>query len=89
MSNKYYISDSRKMAERKILAEEFYNSILDPEEIPYIVIDEASLYDFFAGDEQELINKVIEKYGVSIDLQQFKITFWQLFDYINKKRKNE
>lgn len=87
MSNKYYIADSTQMDKRKLLAEEFYNNILDPEEIPYIVTDEASLYDFFAGDEFELMNKVKEKYGVNIDMRHFKIPFWQLLEYLKENQK--
>jgi hypothetical protein len=84
MSNKYYIADLMRMNKRKLLAEEFYNNVLEPEEIPCLVTDEASLYDIFAGDEFELINKVKIKYGVNISLEQFKMPFWQLLEYLKE-----
>ena len=86
MNNKYFVAESIRMAKRKGLAEEFFNTILDPEEIPFIVTDEASLYDIYIGDERELIQKVKEKYGVDINIKHFKIPFWKLLDYLEENR---
>ena len=87
MTDKYYLANSEQMNKRKILAEEFYNAILDPEEIPFIVTDEANLYDIYIGGEHELIQKAEEKYGVTLDMSDFKIPFWQLLDFLEKNRK--
>lgn len=85
MKNKYYLADSTQMDKRKSKAEEFYYAILDPEEIPYIVTDEATLYDIFAGNEYDLIQKVKKKYEVNISIKHFKLPFWQLLDFLEKK----
>lgn len=86
MNKKFSIADSKQIEKRKVLAEEFYNAILDPNEIPFIVTDEANLYDIYAGDDAELIQKVKEKYGVNIDAGHFKIPFWMFLDYLEKNR---
>lgn len=86
MSDKYFLADSIQMGKREALAIEFYNSVLDADEIPFIVTDEASLYDIYIGDEQEIIQKIKEKYGITIDVKYLRISFWKLLDYIEKNR---
>lgn len=84
---KYYLANSTEMEKRIRIAEEFYHAILDPEEIPYIVTDDATLYAIYIGDEVEMIKKIKKEYQVEIGLQHFKIPFWKLLDFleINKK----
>jgi thymidine kinase len=84
MNNNYYIASTKQMDNRRLLAEVFYKSILDSEDIPYIVTDEACFYDFFAGDECSVINKIKEMYGVAVNVEQFKMPFWKLLDLLNK-----
>ncbi len=85
----YYLADSTEMEKRKKQANEFYFSVLDPEEIPYIVTDEATLYAIYIGDEKEIINKIKQKYNVYISVEQFKIPFWQLLDFLENNRKEK
>lgn len=87
MNNKYYLASSIEMEKRIRLAEEFYHVILDPEEIPYIVTDEATLYAIYIGDEIEMIKKIKKEYQVEIDLQHFKMPFWKLLDFLEKNKK--
>lgn len=87
MKKNYYIATSMEMEKRKKLAEEFYHLILDPEEIPYVVTDEAALYDFYAGNENDLIKKIKFIYQVDINPQHFKLPFWKLLDFLKETRK--
>lgn len=82
MSDKYYIANLVEMDKRKKMAQEFYNDIFDPEDMPFIVTDEATLYDIYLGDELELIEKINKKYRVSVNLGHFKIPFWKFLDFL-------
>jgi len=84
MNKQFTIFDSMQMNKRQLKAEEFYNAIFDPDEIPLVVTDEASLYDIYLGDELELIEKVKKKYGVTINEKHFNMPFWQLIDILEK-----
>ena len=86
MSDKYYFATSEEMNKRKLIAEEFYNSILDSEEIPYVVTDEACIYDIFAGVDEELIKKVKVKYGVNMKPEHFNLPFWKFLDWLQDNR---
>lgn len=86
MTDKYYLAKSEKMVKRENVANEFYHSILDPQEIPYIVTDDACLYDFFVGIDEELTDKVREKYGVEMTKIHFKMPFWQFLDWLHDNR---
>ena len=86
MNNKYYLASSIEMEKRIKVAKEFYHAILDPEEIPYIVTDDATLYAIYIGDEVEVINKIKKKYQVEISLPHFKMPFWKLLDLLEKNK---
>ncbi len=88
MDNKYSFAESSQINKRKIYAEKFYNTILDPEEIPYIVTDEACLYDFFTGDEFKLIHQIKQKYGIDVNKEHFKMPFWKLLDLLEQLQNN-
>jgi hypothetical protein len=87
MTDRYYLAKSNEIDKRKLIAEEFYSSILESEEIPYIVTDDACLYDFYAGIDEELISKVKTKYLVDMKPEHFKIPFWQFLDWLQINRK--
>lgn len=70
------------MQSRDKAAKHFYRTVLDPEEIPILVTDDATLYDIFLGDDKTLIDKVWEVYEVRIDKEHFKIPFWEFLDYL-------
>ena len=89
MADKYYLAKLDKMKQREELANEFYNAILDYNEMPYIVTDDACLYDFFVGIDKELIEKVCQKYGVKMKNEHFKVPFWQFLDWLQKNRSME
>lgn len=87
MNNKYTIANSIEMDKRNFLVKEFCSTVLDPDEIPFIITDEATLYDIYIGDELELIGKINKKYGVCINLNHFEIPFWKLLDFLNQSIK--
>ncbi len=86
MSDKYKLFSTVEMDKRIAIATEFYESIFNKDEIPYFVTDEATLYDIFAGDDDELIEAVRKHYGVSLNIEHFKIKFWILLEFLEKNR---
>lgn len=86
MTDKYYLAKTEHMDKRKINAKDFYYLILDPEEIPYIVTDDACLYDFFAGIDEELVKKVKQTYGAIMNQEHFKMPFWQFLDWLEENK---
>ncbi len=86
MTKKYYLASSEEMDKRKALAEEFYYSVLNHDEIPYVVTDDACIYDFFAGDDHELVENIKHKYGIKVKAEHFKMLFWKFLDWLEKNR---
>lgn len=80
------IADTSEMEKRQKQAQEFYNSILDPYEHPWLVTDEASLYDITLDMEEDLIQRIYNYYGVIIDEKFIGQPFWKLLDYLNENR---
>lgn len=85
MNKEFIIADCAEMNKRKLEAEKFYAVVFEPDEIPFIVTDEASLGSLYLGDELELINKVKDQYGTVISFKHFGIPLWKLIDILEKK----
>jgi hypothetical protein len=76
---------SGEMERRRSLAQEFYEAVLDEEEHPIFVSDRASLWDI-DGDEQEMITRIRDHYGVAINPDAFSLPFWKLLDHLQENR---
>jgi hypothetical protein len=68
------------------LAEEFYESILRPEEEPGFVSDEASLLDISLAPEELLIEKIKSHYGKTVTRFDLRRSFWSLLMDLNADR---
>jgi len=82
MSNKDVMGNNKMIQERKEKLDKFLLEIIDPEEQPYFISDEASIYDLTLEEDQIIINKIKEKYGVGIEPKWLSKPVWQLLDYI-------
>ena len=78
---------SVEIDKRADLAQEFYDAVFNADEHPYFVSDRASLYDIFAGDETELVERCRQKYGVRLQEEHFRIPLWRLLDYLEENRR--
>ena len=67
-------------------AKEFFQALLEAEEQPYFVSDEATLYDIFAGDKTQLIDRCKSHYGATLENSNFTIPLWHLLDEIEARR---
>lgn len=75
---------SIEMDKRAEEARAFYEAVFDADERPYFVSDAATLYDIFAGDEAELVERCFRRYGVRLTEQDFRLPVWQLLDRVTK-----
>ena len=82
------IADRNMMDTRFELANEFYDAIIDPEERPWLVTDEATLFDLTLEDESLLLSKIEKHYQVKVSQAQLKKPFWKLLDYLEEHRVN-
>jgi hypothetical protein len=60
---------------------------LEADERPYFVSDEATLYDIFVGDEEELNDRCEAHYGVRLQASDFTIPLWRLLDELEARRR--
>jgi hypothetical protein len=81
-------SSTIQISRRHDQAMEFYRVALDADELPYFVSDEATLYDLYAGDENELIDKCQHHYGVELRREHFLLPVWELLDYLSGSGNN-
>ncbi len=86
MDKKKNIAQTIEIDARKPLVKEFYDAILDPYEHPWLVTDEASLYDITLDEDDDLIKRINEYYGVDVKKELLGLPFWQLLDYLNNNR---
>ncbi len=79
-------ADDEHMRGLEPLAEEFYKSILRPDEEPGFVSDEASLLDISLAPEELLIEKIKSHYGKTVTKFDLQRSFWSLLRDLNASR---
>lgn len=79
-------ADDEHMRGLEQLAEEFYESVLRPNEEPGFVSDEASLLDISLAPEELLIEKIKAHYGKSVTKFDLRRSFWSLLTELNTDR---
>ena len=80
------LADDEHMRGLEPLAEEFYESILRPDEEPGFVSDEASLLDISLAPEELLIEKIKSHYGKTVTKFDLRRSFWLLLTDLNAAR---
>ena len=73
---------STKVDKRKNNLKDFLNAIIDPEEQPVFVSNEASVYDITLEGESEILDKIRNKYKISITPEGLSQPLWKLIDYL-------
>jgi hypothetical protein len=68
------------------LAEEFYNNILDEEDRPVFVSDEATVWGVWMSTAEELLRRVTQYYGKPVTMDDLKQPFWKLLRRLNEGR---
>jgi hypothetical protein len=79
-------SSNTEMQNVAALAEEFYLSVLRDDEKPLFVSDEATLFDVWSGDMNEVLNRCSQFYGVPVSLEDARQPFWKLLLMLNSRR---
>ena len=80
------LADDEHMRGLEPLAEEFYESILRPDEEPGFVSDEATLLDISLAPEELLIEKIKSHYGKNVTRFDLRRSFWSLLTDLNADR---
>ncbi len=76
----YELDSSHEMDARKPLADAFYVAAFDAEDRPFFVSDAATLYELWAGDESELIERCQDTLGFTLEERHFRLPVWRLLD---------
>ncbi len=75
-----------EMAKWASETDEFCRIVLEPDEQPFFISDEATLWDLFAGDPSLVMERAYAHYGVGLNVAQFKIPFWKLLKFLAENR---
>ncbi len=68
------------------LADEFYDNILDEEDRPFFVSDEATVWDVWMSTPEELLKKVSQYYEKTVTTDDLKQPLWKLLRQLNEGR---
>jgi hypothetical protein len=79
-------SPNTEMQKVAALAEEFYLAVLRDDEEPLFVSDEATLFDVWSGDMNEVLSRCKDRYGVPVSLEDARQPFWKLLIMLNSRR---
>ena len=74
------------MDARADVAEEFYTSVIDADERPFFVSDEATAFDICTLLEDELRGRIHAHYGVDLTAADLSVPLWELLDRLQGER---
>jgi hypothetical protein len=83
---KFETAGAAEIEKRSEQAEEFVGAVLDPEERPQLVSDEATLLDISSDEETDLSARCRQHYGVGLEPSDFRLPLWKLLDRLEKVR---
>jgi hypothetical protein len=79
-------SSNTELQKVATLAEEFCVSVLRDDEGPLFVSDEATLFEVWSGDMNEVLNRCNQRYGVPVSLDNARQPSWKLLLMLNGRR---
>ena len=77
-------SPSIEMQKFAPLAEDFYKNILFDEK-PLFVSDEATLFDIWSGDMEEILLRCSAHYRTPVTLEDAKLPLWKLLRLLDDR----
>jgi hypothetical protein len=86
MENSSRTAPTTEMAKWVREADEFCRVVLEPNEQPFFISDEATVWDLVAGDPSLVMERTYAHYGVRLNVAQFKIPFWKLLGFLSDNR---
>jgi len=84
MSDAYDFGETGELEKRESKLTAFLEQLFDEEERPYFVADDACVYDFFAGDDDEFFQRCEKVYGQRLNESDLRLPVWQLLDKLDK-----
>lgn len=88
MDKEFELAQSVEMERRSDFARTFFEAVMDPEDRPYFVSDEATLWAVVAGNEEDVIRRCEAHFGVKLSKSDFDIPIWRLLDAIKSRRQH-
>ena len=71
---------SEQAEQRKEVLDIFLNNVIDKEEWPFFVSDEATVYDISTLTNKELLLRIETAYGKKLKFEDLKLPLWKLLD---------
>jgi hypothetical protein len=82
----FELASGREISKRRKQLQEFLEVVLDPDERPSFVSDEATVYDIYAGDEEEILRRCREHYGAEMR-DVLPLPVWKFLDVLTSRRR--
>ena len=83
----FRLAPAQEMSKRAAAAREFYGNVIDSEEGPTFVADDATVYDICTLEDQELRRRILFHYGVEVTDADLGMKFWKLLDRVAELRR--
>ncbi len=85
MSRQYTLFANDLLQRRQIQLNELILAVVDPEEYPFYMSDQATLYDVSTDDEQEIKTRFEHHYRIPYLSEYGVIPIWKLLDRIQQE----
>jgi len=70
--------NDQRVHQHKTAVERLLRVICAPEELPWFVSDEATVFDVSTATESELLDRITASWGLALNAEDLKLPLWQL-----------
>lgn len=83
---RFEFAPASEMSKRRAEAMELFEAVLEPDERPWLISDEATMHDISLEDDAALIGRCERHYGAPVPPEHLGLPLWQLLDYLGGRR---
>ncbi|WP_428937500.1 hypothetical protein [Fontivita pretiosa] len=84
--NDVKFADSVEILRRKSAFDRFVDRLFEPELRPFFVSDEANIFDISGDTTEEIVEKIRQSYGRTLNLDELRMPLWKLLDFLEGKQ---
>ncbi len=78
----FKFESNSEIKKRKEVVQKFVDSLIDLEEKPLFISDEATIFDICSDDSSTLLLRIFNSYGIQIQEEQLTLKIWELIDVL-------
>jgi hypothetical protein len=85
----YHLASDVEVMKRRSECERLLRAICEPDDFPWFVSDEATVFEVCMVEEAEILTRLTNSYGAAISAADLALPIWQLAERLDASARGE